>query len=148
MAVSRAFPCLLYYHPNPRPSRLGECAAHKRPADAMRRLFHFAVRSFPYSLPAHPLLWINATRVKSVHHKKMKQIKKAQLPARAVQTQPATDRPVAAGAPIKLATVAAAWPAGVSAIALAVNVCQRHDVQLDLALQLPKKIVRPTAFCD
>lgn len=79
----------------------------------------------------------------------MEQIKKGQLPPLALQMQPATDRDVAAvSGAVTLATVAAAWPAGVSALALAVNACQRRDFHLDWPLHSPKKIVSPSAFCD
>lgn len=79
----------------------------------------------------------------------MDEFDKAQLPAMAVQTQPNTDARVAeVSGQQMLATVPAAWPAGVSALALAVNACQRRDIYVDLSLQAPKKIVVPPAFCD
>ena len=66
-----------------------------------------------------------------------------------VHAQPATDRDaVAAKGAVTLMTVPAAWPAGVSALALAVNACQRRDVQVDWPLEPPKKIVSPSAYCD
>jgi hypothetical protein len=95
------------------------------------------------------LLWINAARGKSVDSNKMKRIDKRELPAVVLQLQPATDRNIAAvSGAVTLATVPAAWPAGVSALALAVNACQRRDFHLDWPLHSPKKIVSPSAFCD
>ena len=79
----------------------------------------------------------------------MKRIDKPELPPLVSQLQPATDRNVAAvSGAVTLATVPAAWPAGVSALALAVNACQRRDFHLDWPLHSPKKIVSPSAFCD
>jgi len=95
------------------------------------------------------LLWINATHAKSVDPEKMEQMKEPQWPPLALQMQPTTDRNVAAvSGAVTLVTVPAAWPAGVSALALAVNACQRRDFHLDWPLHSPKKIVSPSAFCD
>jgi len=78
----------------------------------------------------------------------MNRFDEVQLPPMAEQTQPATDRQVAdAAGQAKLWIVPAAWPAGVSALALAVNACQRRDIYVDLPLRTPK-IVPPPAFCD
>jgi hypothetical protein len=79
----------------------------------------------------------------------MEQIRQAQLPPTAGQMQTATGRhaAVASGA-VTLVTVPAAWPAGVSTLALAVNAYQRRDFQLDWLLRSHKKIVSPSPFCD
>jgi hypothetical protein len=95
------------------------------------------------------LLWINATHAKSVDPKKMEQMKEPQCPPLALQMQPASDRKVAAvSGAVTLVTVPAAWPAGVSALALAVNACQRRDFHLDWPPHSPKKIVSRSVFCD
>jgi len=74
---------------------------------------------------------------------------KSQLPPMAVQMQPATDRRGLTGhGAVRKATVVAAWPAGVSALALAVTACQRRDFHLDWALRLANKNVPPSVFCD
>ncbi len=79
----------------------------------------------------------------------MEQIKEPQLPPLALQMQPATDRKIAAvSGAVTLVTVPAAWPAGVSALAHAVNACQRRDFHLDWPLHSPKSIVSPPVFCD
>ncbi len=45
-----------------------------------------------------------------------------------------------------LATVAAAWPTGVSVLAQAVEACQRRDAGMDLPVRLPSSFGLPPAF--
>jgi hypothetical protein len=82
----------------------------------------------------------------------MSRIEKSQLPAAAREMQPATDRQMAAATgQQKLATVVAAWPAGVSVLAQAVEACQRHDTHeagTDLPPRVASSFVPPQAFCD
>ena len=63
-------------------------------------------------------------------------------------TQPATDRAAQATGPVALATVTAAWPTGVSALALAVNSYQRRDFQLDRMLRSAIKIAPTPSLFD
>ena len=79
----------------------------------------------------------------------MDRFTKSQLPTAAQEAQPATGRPMAAvTGQAKLATVVAAWPAGASVLAQAVEACQRRDAGLDLPLRLSNSFVPPQAFCD
>ena len=82
----------------------------------------------------------------------MDRIEKSQLPAAAQETQPATDRQMAAvTGQLKLAIVVAAWPAGVSVLAQAVEACQRRDTReagTDLPLRRANSFMPPHAFCD
>ena len=82
----------------------------------------------------------------------MDRFKKSQLPEIAEETQPVTGRGVAAvTAQLRLATVVAAWPAGVSVLAQAVEACQRRDAREagpDLPLRRTDSFVPPHAFCD
>ena len=68
------------------------------------------------------------------------------------EAQPDTDRPMAAvTGQLRLATVVAAWPAGVSVLAQAVEACQRRDAREagpDLPLRRTDSFVPPNAFCD
>ena len=82
----------------------------------------------------------------------MDRFEKSQLPAVAQEAQPATDRRGAAvTGQQKLATVVAAWPAGVSVLAQAVEACQRRDTReagTDLPPRGANSFVPPQAFCD
>ena len=82
----------------------------------------------------------------------MDRFEKSQLSAVAQETQPATDRRMAAASgQQKPATVVAAWPAGVSVLAQAVEACQRRDAREagpDLPLRGTDSFVPPHAFCD
>lgn len=79
----------------------------------------------------------------------MKRMNEAQLPPLAMPMQPATDIHVAAASrAVTLVTVPAAWPAGVSALALAVNTCQHRDFHLDWQQRPAKKTITSTAFCN
>ncbi len=80
----------------------------------------------------------------------MDRLEKSQLPIAAQEAQPATDRQGATGQG-KLATVVAAWPAGVSVLAQAVEACQRRDTReagTDLPPRVASSFVPPHAFCD
>jgi hypothetical protein len=95
------------------------------------------------------LRWINAKRAKSVQIIIMDRLEKSQLPVAAQEAQPATDRRGATGQ--QLATVVAAWPAGVSVLAQAVEACQRRDTReagTDLPPRGANSFVPPQAFCD
>jgi len=75
------------------------------------------------------LRWINAALAKSVQILKMILFFRPQ-PATAAspEAQPDTVRAMAAAAePVGLWTVPAAWPAGVSQLAIAIDACQRCD---------------------
>jgi len=78
----------------------------------------------------------------------MELIDNPQRPPRVLQTQPITDGIIVSKvARPQQATCAAAWPVGVSALALAVNACQRRDFQLHwLTRQVDN--VASTMFCD
>jgi hypothetical protein len=82
----------------------------------------------------------------------MDRFEKSQLPTVAQKVQPATDcRVAAASGQQKLATVVAAWPAGVSVLAQAVEACQRRDTReagTDLPPRGANSFVPPQAFCD
>jgi len=99
-------------------------------------------------LQAFPLRWINVARAQSVHMKSMDRFDKPALPLTAPEAQPATDcRMAAATGQQKLATVVAAWPAGVSPLAQAVNACQRRGPrEADWLTRAPNSIVLPPVF--
>jgi hypothetical protein len=79
----------------------------------------------------------------------MKQTKKAQLPPMTSTTQAATGRRVVAvSGAVTLVNVPAVWPAGVSALSLALNACQGRDVKLDWPLQAANKNVSAKAIGD
>ncbi len=82
----------------------------------------------------------------------MDRLKKSPSPAVTQEAQPATGRQMAAvTGQMKPATVVAAWPAGVSVLAQAVEACQRrdtHEAGTDLPPRLTSSFVPPHAFCD
>jgi hypothetical protein len=78
----------------------------------------------------------------------MDRLDESQLLAVAQEAQPATDCQLM-GQQLKL--VVAAWPAGVSVLAQAVEVCQRRstrEVGTELPTRLANSFVPPHAFCD
>ncbi len=82
----------------------------------------------------------------------MDRFNKSQSPTAPREAQRATDRQMAAvTGQFKVATVPAAWPAGVSPLAQVVEACQRRDTRdagTDLPLRQPNSFVPPPAFCD
>ena len=82
----------------------------------------------------------------------MDRFEKSQLPKVAEEMQPVTGHRLAAvTAQLRLATVVAAWPAGVSVLAQAVEACQRRDAREagpDLPLRRANSFMPPHAFCD
>ena len=89
--------------------------------------------------------WIKAADVESAHTARMDQIKKTAL---SFVPQANTDRKLAAVAgQRKLATVAAAWPNGVSPLAQAVDACQRRDPrEAEWLARTPNSIALPPLF--
>jgi len=74
----------------------------------------------------------------------MDQRGKSESPTMSVHAQPDT-----AGGQQRQATVAAAWPTGVSVLAQAVNAFQRHDARdacVDLPLRPHKPFALPATF--
>jgi hypothetical protein len=85
------------------------------------------------------LRWINAARVKPVQTIIMDQFTKPQMQAVQPDAQPNTVR--------GLATVAAAWPSGVSPLAQAVDACQRRDArETALVTRAANSILLPAVF--
>jgi hypothetical protein len=82
----------------------------------------------------------------------MDRLDKPQLPAIPQEAPPATGRRVGAvTGQLKLVTVVAAWPAGVSVLAQAVEACQRRDTReagTDLPLCRADSFMPRHAFCD
>ena len=82
----------------------------------------------------------------------MDRFEKSQLPEGAEETQPVTGRRLAAVIGHRnLATVVAAWPAGVTVLAQAVEACQRREAReasVDLPLRRANSFMPPHAFCD
>jgi hypothetical protein len=82
----------------------------------------------------------------------MDRFDKSQSPTAPQEAQPVTDRQMAAvTGQLKLATVPAVWPAGISPLAQVVEACQRRDTRdagTDLPLRQPNSFVPPSAFCD